>query len=107
MNNLYDILTGIISLQEATINKMKNINISGNNGYTPVRGVDYWTTEDIQEIQDYINSNLPPSGYTPIKGTDYWTTEDIQEIQDYISSNLPPSGYTPVKGTDYWTDTDI
>lgn len=49
MNNLYDILTGIISLQEATINKMKTINGSGSgNGYTPVRGVDYWTTEDIQ-----------------------------------------------------------
>lgn len=28
----------------------------GADGYTPRRGVDYWTAEDIQAIKDYIES---------------------------------------------------
>ena len=27
-------------------------------------------------------------GYTPVKGTDYWTSEDIAEIQSYIDSQI-------------------
>ena len=30
----------------------------GADGYTPQRGVDYWTTADIAEIQDYIDAQL-------------------------------------------------
>lgn len=44
----------------------------GEDGYTPVKGVDYFDGED---------------GYTPVKGVDYFDGED---------------GYTPVKGVDYF-----
>ena len=27
-------------------------------------------------------------GYTPVKGTDYWTAEDIAEIQSYIDNQI-------------------
>ena len=27
-------------------------------------------------------------GYTPVKGTDYWTSEDVAEIQTYIDSQI-------------------
>ena len=27
-------------------------------------------------------------GYTPVKGTDYWTTDDKAEIQSYIDSQI-------------------
>lgn len=27
-------------------------------------------------------------GYTPVKGTDYWTNEDISEIQSYIDTQI-------------------
>ena len=27
-------------------------------------------------------------GYTPVKGTDYWTTDDKTEIQSYIDSQI-------------------
>ena len=27
-------------------------------------------------------------GYTPVKGTDYWTSEDISEIQSYIDTQI-------------------
>lgn len=30
----------------------------GVNGYTPVRGEDYWTTEDIAQIKSYIDSQI-------------------------------------------------
>ena len=32
----------------------------GEDGYTPVRGIDYWTAEDIATIQQYIDNQLVP-----------------------------------------------
>lgn len=32
----------------------------GEDGYTPVRGTDYWTEEDIATIQQYIDNQLVP-----------------------------------------------
>lgn len=34
----------------------------GQDGYTPERGVDYWTEEDIQEINDYIDEKTSNTG---------------------------------------------
>ena len=33
---------------------------NGRDGYTPVRGIDYWTAEDIATIQQYIDNQLVP-----------------------------------------------
>ena len=33
---------------------------NGQDGYTPVRGTDYWTAEDIATIQQYIDNQLVP-----------------------------------------------
>ena len=27
-------------------------------------------------------------GYTPVKGTDYWTTEDVNEIKEYVDEQI-------------------
>lgn len=35
---------------------------AGQDGYTPQRGVDYWTTADIAEIHEYIDENMPDGG---------------------------------------------
>ena len=51
----------------------------GNDGYTPIKGVDY--TDGVDGA----------AGYTPIKGVDYFDGED---------------GYTPVKGVDYFDGID-
>lgn len=48
--------------------------IPGNNGYTPQRGVDYWTEEDKQEILNEVGDNV---GYTPI------SNQEIDEICTY------------------------
>jgi hypothetical protein len=50
--------------------------IKGEDGYTPIKGVDYFDGKD---------------GYTPIKGVDYFDGHD---------------GYTPVKGVDYFDGKD-
>lgn len=31
---------------------------NGTNGYTPVRGTDYWTAADIQSMHDYIDAQI-------------------------------------------------
>lgn len=33
---------------------------NGQDGYTPVRGIDYWTEEDVATIQQYIDNQLVP-----------------------------------------------
>lgn len=48
----------------------------GEDGYTPIKGVDYFDGKD---------------GYTPVKGVDYFDGKD---------------GYTPIKGVDYYTDAE-
>lgn len=32
--------------------------VQGEPGYTPVRGKDYWTSEDINAIETYINNSI-------------------------------------------------
>lgn len=35
-----------------------------------------------------IKGDPGTDGYTPVKGTDYWTTEDIAGIQSYIDTQI-------------------
>lgn len=56
--------------------------LHGADGYTPLKGQDYFTESEIAEFKEAI---------TPVKGIDYTDGAD---------------GYTPQKGTDYYTDED-
>lgn len=38
--------------------------------------------------KDGINGTNGQDGYTPVKGTDYWTEEDITSIKDYCTSYI-------------------
>lgn len=68
----------------------------GEDGYTPVKGKDYYTKEEIadviKEIQDSIR--IPEDGidgYTPVKGEDYFTDEDISlMVEDVLSKIRQP-----------------
>ena len=64
---------------------------AGNDGYTPVKGKDYFDGADGKDGQD---------GYTPQKGVDYFDGQDGADGKDGAD------GHTPVKGTDYWTESD-
>lgn len=80
--------------------------LHGKDGYTPVKGVDYFDGEDgtdgytpVKGV-DYFDGK---DGYTPVKGKDY--TDGYTPIKgvDYFDGKDGKDGYTPVKGKDYWT----
>lgn len=55
--------------------------LKGKDGYTPIKGVDYFDGEPGKDGKD---------GFTPVKGVDYFDGKDGKD------------GYTPVKGVDYF-----
>ena len=61
--------------------------VNGADGYTPVKGVDYFDGKDGKDGED---------GYTPVKGKDYFTESDIKEIVDRVLEEIPTS-----EGVDY------
>lgn len=67
------------------IEKDKTTTIEIKDGYTPVKGVDYFDGKDGVD------------GYTPIKGKDYFDGADGADGKD---------GYVPVKGVDYFDGKD-
>lgn len=63
----------------------------GVDGYTPVKGVDYFDGKDgytpIKGV-DYTDGKNGVDGYTPQRGVDYWTPEDIAEIKSYVDDAI-------------------
>lgn len=53
--------------------------IQGADGYTPVRGVDYFTTEDLDGIEAFILAN------TPTAGVDFPT---VVQVEDFIREKV-------------------
>lgn len=69
-------------------------NVRGKDGYTPVKGVDYF---------DGVDGKNGADGYTPVKGVDYF---DGSNGKDGTDGKDGADGYTPVKGVDYFDGTD-
>ena len=59
---------------------------NGKDGYTPVKGVDYFDGEDGKNGTDGKDGQ---DGYTPVKGTDYFTDADKAEMVSAVISALP------------------
>lgn len=70
----------------------------GRDGYTPIKGVDYFDGVDGTDGKDGKDGK---DGYTPVKGVDYFDGEKGEK------GEKGDPGYTPQRGTDYWTATDI
>lgn len=71
----------------------------GDAGYTPIKGVDYFTHEEVMAMANYIRS-LVPDGVTPVKGVDYFDGAPGD-------AGTPGNhGITPTKGVDYFTRTE-
>jgi len=68
--------------------------VKGEKGDSPVRGVDYFTDEEIKDFKNEIQSKIrvPEDGYTPRKGIDYFLEEEIEDWLERI---------TPIKGLHY------
>ena len=86
--------------------------MNGENGYTPIKGVDYFDGKDGKDGvdgytpvkgKDYFDGINGKDGYTPVKGTDYFDGINGKDGKDGANGK---DGYTPVKGTDYFTDAD-
>lgn len=78
----------------------------GEDGYTPIKGVDYNDGNDGYTPIKGVDYN---DGYTPIKGVDYNDGRDFK-YEDFTQAQLEAlkgpkgdNGKTPVKGTDYYT----
>lgn len=95
----------------------------GQDGKTPVKGVDYFTTAEIEEILKIVDAKIRTferglkgekgargeqglpglngrhgrDGYTPVKGKDYFTNEDINEIvfKTLLKIKVPKDGISP------------
>lgn len=59
---------------------------NGKDGYTPVKGVDYFDGEDGKNGTDGKDGQ---DGYTPVKGTDYFTEADKSEMVSDVIAALP------------------
>ena len=57
--------------------------VNGRDGYTPVKGVDYFDGSNGKDGKNGID------GYTPIKGTDYFTEADKAELVSNVIAALP------------------
>ena len=57
--------------------------VRGNDGYTPVKGQDYFTEQEIRQIIEVVRQQA-----TPVKGKDYWTAQEVADIIKYIQSNV-------------------
>lgn len=102
--------------------------IRGQDGYTPVKGIDYFDGADGYTPQKGIDYNDGQDGYTPVKGVDYFDGKDgedgytPQKGVDYFDGYTPQKGvdyfdgkdgdkgedgHTPQRGVDYWTEADV
>lgn len=68
---------GVATIKITDKNETHTVTIE--DGYTPQKGVDYFDGE---------NGLNGASGYTPKKGVDYWTEQDIEGIQQYVDSEI-------------------
>ena len=55
----------------------------GANGYTPIKGVDYFDGKDGKDGKNGVD------GYSPVRGKDYWTDADKAEMVSAVISALP------------------
>ena len=58
---------------------------SGQDGYTPVKGTDYWTESDVNEIKDYVDEEIGKIDFS-----DYATKEEIPDISNLATKDEIP-----------------
>lgn len=64
------------------------VNATGPTGPQGSQGKSYvLTAQDKQDIADMVEG-APGGGFTPVKGVDYWTEEDIAEIRSYVDEAI-------------------
>jgi hypothetical protein len=86
----------------------------------PNYGIKKALSETLSQVEELVAKTKGEDGYTPVKGKDYFTDPEISSIVNYIQNNIKvpedgkqgeqgktgSNGSNPVKGLDYWTKTD-
>lgn len=91
-----------------------DIGEKGDDGYTPIKGVDFFTEQEIQQFANQIQNRIKIpkdgiDGITPQAGVDYPTNKQVRDeiIKHIPRMPKPENGKTPIKGIDYFTEQDI
>lgn len=72
-----------VELTEEQIAALKGKDgVDGKDGYTPVKGVDYFDGKDGTDGKNGVD------GHTPVKGVDYFTEEELQLYMGQIMSQV-------------------
>jgi len=117
-NVQYDITDDILieEKKESSIEKaMKGVKHiqgeKGEPGYTPKKGTDYYSKDQVERIvRQLVSRGLP------VKGKDYYTPSEIASVvqkatpikgKDYFEAIDGSDGKTPVYGVDYFTKKQI
>lgn len=99
------------AIAEAVIKLEMARGVKGDDGYTPMKGVDYFTDDEIGQFVEYIQSQVKNGkdgvdgkegkpgrdGITPTRLIDYWTPEDqIKIVKDVLKQiPKPKDGVSP------------
>lgn len=75
-NNAFNLIAKDIKEIQETSGKSPYI---GNNGN--------WYEWD-SNLGEYVDTGIVAEGYTPVKGTDYWTDADKAEIKSYVDEAI-------------------
>lgn len=63
----------------------------GADGYTPIKGIDYFDGKDGAPGRDGLDGGPGKDGadgYSPVRGKDYWTDADKAEIKSYVDEAI-------------------
>lgn len=74
--DMLDVIKDILALKKEELSGKGLEIIRGDDGFTPEKGVDYFTPEDIEKVRDGIKEEV-----TPVKGKDYFDGEKGESIQ--------------------------
>lgn len=68
------------------------VGAKGDDGYTPVKGVDYWNESDKQEIVNDVLSNTSHKYITQVIQSNSWqTSDDMVYTFNFSNSAIPPN----------------
>jgi hypothetical protein len=80
--------------------------LKGQDGYTPVKGEDYFDGQDGAPGADGITPHIGVNGNWYLGETDTGVKAEGKDGKDGAKGDKGDDGHTPIKGTDYWTTAD-
>lgn len=92
-------------MERAVLDALLRMEVAkGDKGDTPVKGVDYFTDREIEQIVAEVVRRIDKiRAIKPVKGVDYFTKAEIDAFAGQIARKVKRAA-TPVYGVDYLTE---